>query len=118
MPILVKDRDMPDACGSCPCFHAETPMYCQAVIADVQKPRIVRPYAKGLPEWCPLIEIPKHGRLIDFDRIEAIMKNACDECKESSMEFDGFYADCGQCLLNGVKKDLMFAPTIIPAEEG
>ena len=66
---------------------------------------------------CPLVPVPSHGRLIDFDRIEAIMKNACDECKESSMEFDGFYADCGQCLLDGVKKALMSAPTIIQPKE-
>ena len=102
MPILVKDRDMPDACGSCPCFHAENPMYCQAVKAAVQKPRIVRPYAKGLPEWCPLIEIPKHGRLIDADAL----------IKRIPTNFISIY--CVERILEKINT----APTIIPAEEG
>lgn len=85
----------PDRCGVCPCFHAENPMYCQAVIADVQKPRIGRPYAKGRPEWCPLISVTEpHGRLIDADAL-------CD----------------GLVSNHPVVIHANAAPTIIPAEE-
>ena len=58
-------KEIPNRCGRCPCFHAEHPMYCQAVKADKNK-RIYAPYGEGRPDWCPLIEVPTpHGRLID-----------------------------------------------------
>ena len=63
-------KEIPNCCGICPCFHAEHPMYCQAVKADKNK-RIYAPYGEGRPDWCPLIEVPTpHGRLIDADAIQ------------------------------------------------
>ena len=47
------DIPMPEKCGSCPCFHAEYPMHCQAVNADKNK-RIVAPYGAPIPDWCPM----------------------------------------------------------------
>lgn len=98
----------PDRCGVCPCFHAENPMYCQAVKASVQKPRIVHPYAKGRPEWCSIIEVPKHGRLIDAD---ALKEAFCGNCfaDEKPME-------CSEPCMD--MRIILEAPTIIPAEEG
>ena len=61
--------EKPKRCGLCPCFHAEHPMYCQAVKADKNK-RIYAPYGEGRPDWCPLIELPPHGRLIDIKSVE------------------------------------------------
>lgn len=54
--VIIKDMEMPECCGRCPCFHAETPMYCQAVKADRSK-RIKTPYAVR-PNWCPLRPAP------------------------------------------------------------
>lgn len=66
----IVSKEIPNRCGRCPCFHAEHPMYCQAVKADKNK-RIYAPYGEGRPEWCPLIEIKTpHGRLIDADAID------------------------------------------------
>ena len=62
-------KEIPNRCGRCPCFHAEHPMYCQAVKADKNK-RIYAPYGEGRPDWCPLIEVPTpHGRLGDLDAL-------------------------------------------------
>lgn len=61
-------KEIPNCCGRCPCFHAEKLMYCQAVKADKDK-RIYAPYGEGRPDWCPLIKIPPHGRLIDADAL-------------------------------------------------
>ena len=61
-------KEIPMCCGICPCFHAEHPMYCQAVKADKNK-RIYAPYGEGRPDWCPLIEVPPHGRLGDLDAL-------------------------------------------------
>lgn len=74
MRVILKGIKMPERCGLCPCFHAEWPMYCQAVKADKDK-RIVAPYGMPRPEWCPiLIELPaQHGRLIDADALTHLM---------------------------------------------
>lgn len=48
------NREMPDCCGNCPCFHFENPMYCRAR-TDVHQ-RITAPYCSPRPEWCPLQE--------------------------------------------------------------
>lgn len=101
----------PDRCGVCPCFHAENPMYCQAVIADVQKPRIGRPYAKGRQEWCPLISVTEpHGRLIDAD---ALLKY--EVTLPIVGEANAPYLGGVPCVYSSYIKN---ATTIIEAEEG
>ncbi|MBQ7247115.1 MAG: hypothetical protein IJS22_03375 [Lachnospiraceae bacterium] len=73
MSILIKGMEMPGRCGSCPCLHAEHPIHCQAVKADRSK-RITAPYGLPRPDWCPLIEVPPHGRLIDADAYEKLLQ--------------------------------------------
>jgi hypothetical protein len=68
-------KEIPNCCGRCPCFHAEKLMYCQAVKADKNK-RIYAPYGEGRPDWCPLVEVPPHGRLIDADELVRIWTGA------------------------------------------
>ena len=67
--------EKPKRCGLCPCFHAEHPMHCQAVKAHKDK-RIIAPYGAPIPDWCPLIELPPHGRLIDADELVRIWTGA------------------------------------------
>ena len=66
---FIVPMEKPKRCGLCPCFHAEHPMHCQAVKASKDK-RIIAPYGAPIPDWCPLIELPPHGRLIDADAIQ------------------------------------------------
>ena len=66
---FIVPMEKPKRCGLCPCFHAEHPMHCQAVKAHKDK-RIIAPYGAPIPDWCPLIELPPHGRLIDADKIQ------------------------------------------------
>ena len=66
MGVYIKDMEMPDKCGSCPCFHAEHPIHCQAVKADKAK-RIAAPYGLPRPDWCPLDEVPDDGVVISED---------------------------------------------------
>ena len=66
---FIVPMEKPKRCGLCPCFHAEHPMHCQAVKARKDK-RIIAPYGAPIPDWCPLIELPPHGRLIDADAIQ------------------------------------------------
>lgn len=97
-------EEIPNRCGRCPCFHAEHPMYCQAVKADKNK-RIYAPYGEGRPDWCPLIEVPTpHGRLGDLDElIEKYGEWYTEEGTESG-------------YIGGMKSLLEGAPTVIGAE--
>lgn len=106
MSILIRGMTMPKRCGECPCFHADNPMYCQAVKADKNK-KIIAPYGKPRPEWCPLIEIPPHGRLIDGDVAEAIYFTDGDA--DGKDFYDGILYAAGF---------ISRQPTIIEAEGG
>ena len=72
---FIVPMEKPKRCGLCPCFHAEHPMHCQAVKAHKDK-RIIAPYGAPIPDWCPLIELPPHGRLIDADELVRIWTGA------------------------------------------
>ncbi len=51
--------------------------------------------------------MPKY---IDQAEVTSLFSAACAECRDSCEEFDGFYADCNQCLLHGVKEKLATIP--------
>lgn len=111
MSILIKGMEMPKRCGECPCFHAENMMYCQAVKADKNK-KIIAPYGKPRPEWCPLIPVPAHGRLIDAD---ALIEKVIAKYLEHERKGEFVFADAE------IKQDIVDlisdAPTIIPADD-
>ena len=69
-------------------------------------------------EHLTAVPVPPHGDLIEKSVIEKAINDACAECKEACIEFDGFFADCNQCIFQAVKKALVEAPTVIEAEEG
>lgn len=52
--------------------------------------------------------------------VEAAQYDACRECRETCEEFDGFYADCNQCLLYGVIEKVKEIPAadIAPVRHG
>ena len=74
--------EKPKRCGLCPCFHAEHPMHCQAVKAHKDK-RIIAPYGAPIPDWCPLIELPPHGRLGDLDKLQKQIGNTIQDAHMS-----------------------------------
>ena len=54
--MIFLDIPMPEKCCKCPCFHAEWPIYCQAVKADRNK-QLSTPYGMSRPDWCPLVDV-------------------------------------------------------------
>ena len=105
MSVLIKDMEMPKNCDECPCYY-ETEGAWQN---ECQVLREERAISEGRPSWCPLVEIPPHGRLIDADAIvEEIIKNI----KQYAHEADG-----GYYLAEDALESVQFAPTIIEAEE-
>lgn len=82
MSVIVKGMRMPEKCGSCDLFHAESPMYCTVVKGHKT---VGAPYGMPRPEWCPLVELPeKHGDLIDRDVVKnAVYNQLCIKGEEN-----------------------------------
>lgn len=104
MSVLIKGMKMPKACfwrdknGSltiCPLCDADG--YCGAN----GEQRCLVP-ENEMPNDCPLIELPPHGRLIDADALKRKRKWTDDFYETEYVEVE----------------DIDDAPTIIPAEEG
>ena len=58
--IYIPNMEMPTSCAKCPCSNDET-RYCHA--ANKYIPMF------GKPQFCPLVPVPPHGRLIDADAL-------------------------------------------------
>ena len=101
---FIVPMEKPKRCGLCPCFHAEHPMHCQAVKAHKDK-RIIAPYGAPIPDWCPLVEIPPHGRLIDADKL---LEKAYWDYNEATHDYNNFKIVSHY--------DIEDAPTVIEAE--
>ena len=105
-------KEIPNRCGRCPCFHAEHPMYCQAIKADKNK-RIYAPYGDGRPDWCPLVEIKTpHGELVDRN---GLMDTYADRLTAVAERYSPDSSECG--ILSGAMKLLAIMPTLIEAED-
>ena len=63
MSVLNKGMEMPKNCDSCPCYYETEGAWrdeCQVLRKECA-------ISEERPSWCPLVEIPPHGRLIDAD---------------------------------------------------
>ena len=72
-------------------------------------------------DWCPLIEIPPHGRLIDADALMNEFKILQSGREIFGMELDSSFLSSGQELSTEwycVEDAIEDAPTIIEAEDG
>ena len=70
MSILIKGMDMPKCCTDCFAFksNASGYLFCKGKKVAFGK-EDAEWLPKRTPNWCPLVEIPKHGRLIDADAL-------------------------------------------------
>ena len=115
MSILIKDMEMPKSCSECGQFRWD--IFLQSDVCRIAEAigydGIFQSEDEGIynrPNWCPIIEVPKHGRLIDADTLEehdGWLRDSMYFAQESSHTHIQFiYAN-----------DIINAPTIIPAEE-
>lgn len=93
MSILIKGMDMPDSCNSCP-FSVNG--FC---VVSPKRANGEAMSKRTTTNWCPLIEIPPHGDLIDRDPFIEFIKTHWDS-------YDQWFVE-----------QLEARPTIIPAEE-
>ena len=89
MSVLIKGVEMPTDCHNCPLGFGGG-CYCGTSADEYMCPD------HGRAEWCPLVPVPPHGRLIDADAMMKLLPP----------------------LYQSVIDALNNAPTIIPAEEG
>lgn len=102
MSILIKGMEMPTSCdGSCPLYDREF-LRCNITYTEPWWGHDGEPIEDliPIPSDCPLVPIPHHGRLIDAD---ALMKKVLPKNNDAKFK----------CV---PLKDLVNAPTIIPAE--
>lgn len=105
MGIYIKDMKMPTSCP-CELIGDGYDVYCSFAEGV---PRYIKEYDECCqnhtrPSWCPLIEIPPHGDLIDREELEHIIGQF-----SLNWEYGQGVSDCWDALLN--------APAIIEAEE-
>lgn len=99
MSILIKGMEMPRSCDGCNFCDYE--QGCCLVFGEGE--RGTGGEKDGRMEWCPLVEIPPHGRLIDADEL---LKRKGDA-----------YDSRGHLLYAVGTGSIVTAPTIIEAEE-
>ena len=101
MSIFIKGMEMPKNCDSCPCYY-ETEGAWRNECEVLQREHYI---TDERPDWCPLVEIPPHGRLIDVDKFK----------EEFPHDEDWDYpVNTNSYVVETIDK----SPTIIEAEEG
>ena len=124
MSVLIKGMEMPETCSDCEWSYyvGNGRAMCKRV-SMTDKTDIM---TKRRADFCPLIEVPPHGRLIDADaHIHEIRKQYCEDCsrrkgiKNGKMKF--LYeiggVVCRACEIEDMLNALDDAPTAIEAED-
>ena len=80
--VLIKGMEMPKSCGDCPFLYDHDACYESGMWHDMRFMLLCLnghtneyrlgefPFKEKRVDWCPLVEVPKHGRLIDADLLE------------------------------------------------
>ena len=123
MSILIKGMEMPTSCSRCPMLEGDRlDGLCHAASKwlDDDEHWTWYAYPEGdiddcKPCNCPLVPVPKHGRLIDADALQKDIQKHAD-----------LFVNCGNLDLAAMAQrdglscalsDVVNAPTIIEAEE-
>ena len=70
MSIVVRGMEMPENCLKCPMQFGGWCFVAPPEIDERVAPTVDEAVEKGKPEWCPLVDLGKHGKLIDADKLE------------------------------------------------
>lgn len=98
MSIMIKGMEMPDSCYGCR-MRTDSD-FCSAM------PKEFCGYTDDIkrPGWCPLIELPSHGKLIDADRLLT-----------DRMKSKYYHLPNGDTAIPII--DIEHAPTVLEAED-
>lgn len=118
MGVYIKGMKMPESCHECVAGYGG---FC--FVAPPESDGICPDH--GRADFCPLIEVKPHGRLIDTDAFLAEQRHLyCDNCakrkgvKNGKVKFVYNIGDvsCRACDIGDVLDSIEDAPTIIRAE--
>lgn len=107
MSILIRGREMPENCQECVCLNDEY-FYCQAVGRKPQDENVI----SRRPDWCPIVYVPPHGRLIDADKLHKATYHRAFETDGDTMWQSGCWV-----RYRAIEQVQDSQPTIIEAEE-
>lgn len=112
MSILIRCMKMPTDCHNCPLGFGGG-CYCGTSADEYMCPD------NGRADWCPLIPVPPHGRLIDADALIKEMDKQENAMYEHGHEFSFSFKSGGDVCTAWYNVEMMVddAPTIIPASE-
>lgn len=117
MSVLIKGMEMPTRCFACPlCIGEENDWSCAISHGPYIEYRVIETdiAIDTCPDWCPLVSIPPHGRLIDADKMrESIMKQTALTRLIGGEEL----AEIAETLEKGFLQEINNAPTIIPEDD-
>ena len=112
MSVLIRGMEMPTSCNRCPLQRRGIGDIVICLALGTVAPLTEDSTDKRAD--CPIVPVPKHGRLIDADALKAQWLEA-----EKRMGADEVVPlPLHDYITNGCVYDLDNAPTIIPAEEG
>ena len=97
--ILIRGMEMPDRCSNCWLMDGED-SWCCATRGRHLDPEY-RYGIKDKPDFCPLVELPPHGRLIDADEAYDALLNR--------MVMTGYQSRATNCI--------QLCETIIPSNK-
>lgn len=100
MGVYIKGISKPKTCAYCPagfCVNV-TERGIINTLDELHKRR----HSETIPDDCPYVEIPPHGRLVDADAL-------IERCKDEKGNYDSYEAAI-------VAGSVEVSPTIIPAE--
>ena len=125
MSVLIKGMTMPKCCEDCPLGEESDSLYYSCY---PQGWDYIHDSKSGRMPNCPLIEVPKHGRLIDADAFveekqEWYCKQNCGRRKGIKNGKECFIykigeAPCRACEIDDLISAVDDAPTIIEKEDG
>jgi len=98
MSVLIKGMEMPEA-G-------------QTITIAVNWDGSLYARLEPVGHWCPLVEVPPHGRLIDADALFKRMFVGADGQRFPDKDVDGWEHSY---TFRGIKHEILSAPTIIEA---
>lgn len=103
MSIMIKGMEMPKTCKECPFSDHEA--WC--LIPGDWRERYYMPKDER-SKYCPLIELPSHGRLIDADKLMKKIKDVEYKCIMTGISCVEWW--CVEDLVEN-------APTVLEQEE-
>lgn len=116
MSVLIRDMPMPKNCDECRIMTYEDTncisvheLFCGCPIVFRAHPQ----HEEHRPDYCPLVEVEPHGRLIDADELMLKIKDYIEEY--SPTDEHGMH-DLKWCAMKETEMAINDAPTIIESE--